>query len=221
MEYLSLLKLAWENRRYQKELRTEERATLGDFGWYRALNKTLEKVYRWRSPFALSRMARRKLKLPANDLIYGETPLLTAWQILTRLGVDQADHVVEVGGGRGLMSLVAVAAFGCRATMFEIVPSFVEKTRQVSRLLGLKRLLAQEADILETELPEATVYYVAVSTLGPKSWKRLQRQLAVAPVGVKAVSLSEPLDPKVWEVYEQATLKFSWGENRVFLHTRI
>ena len=221
MEYFALLKLAWENRRYRKKLRGEERATLGKFGWYRALNRTLQQVYRWQSPFAVSRLARRKVDLPAKDLIYGETPLLTAWQILSRLEVDHADHVVECGGGRGLMSLVAVSAFGCRATMLEIVPSFVKKTRRVARLLGLKRLESRVADILVTELPDASVYYVAVSTLSDDSWKQLQRQLAAAPVGSRAVSLSEALDSKVWRLDDQATLKFSWGENRVFIHTRI
>lgn len=120
-----------------------------------------------------------------------------------------------------MFSLVAVSAFGCRATTLEIVPGFVTKTREIVASLGLERLRVKQQNILEDGLPEGTLYYLTGTTFSEESWKALQKQLAVAPVGAKAISLSLPLDSKVWKVESQLTMPFSWGDNTVYVQTRI
>ena len=220
-EFFSLLKLAWENKAYRSRLSGLEKDTLGKHSWYRSLMQAFKRAYRWRSPFLVSRLARGKLSLPAGDLVYGETPALTAHQLLSELGIDHADHVVELGGGSSVFSLVAVAAFGCRATVLEVVPGFVMKTREVVGLLGLERLTIRLQDFLKGELPEGTLYYLTGTTFSEESWKLLQRQMASAPVGAKAISLSVPLDSKAWELTKECILPFSWGENTVYIQTRI
>lgn len=220
-EFVSLLRLAWENRQYRKKLVRLEQEQLGQSSWYRGLVRSLKRTYRWRNPFLLSRSARKKIELPQTDLVYGETPIGTAYELLRKLGVDHADHVVELGGGTSIFSLVAVSAFGCRATTLEIVPSFVKKTRAVAGLLGLTRLKVKQQDILKGDLPEGTLYYLTGTTFSKESWTALQRQMAQAPVGAKAISLSMALDSKAWEERECLKLPFSWGENTVYIQTRI
>jgi hypothetical protein len=223
IEFFSLLGVAAENYRYRRALKREERAQLGDRSWYRALDRALARTYRWSNPFSLSKRAKRKLKkeLPLEDLVYGETPILTAWQILTRLGVDQADHIVELGGGRGVFSLVAVSAFGSEATMLEVVPAFVRKTRQLASQLGLDRLRVKQGDILTQPLCEGTVYFVTATTFSDASWRTLDQQLSAAPDGAKAVSLSVPLNRAYWRVDEATKLPFSWGDNTVYFQSRL
>lgn len=220
-EFVSLLSLAVENRKYLKRIALEERRVLGGRSWYRALNKALKDAYFWSNPFQLSRRAKRKLALPSKDLIYGETPVLTAWQLLERLSIDQADHVVELGAGRGIFSLVAALNYGCSGTALEVIPSFVRKTQSVAESLGLAKLSIKRCDILKEPLPEGTLYYVTGTTFSDSSWQALQRQLAVAPEGARAISLSTPLDKLAWRVDDKDTLPFSWGENTVYWQTRI
>lgn len=220
-EFFSLLGLALENRKHLKRILAEEKRVLSGKSWYRALNKALKDAYFWSNPFQLSRRAKRKLALPSKDLIYGETPILTAWHLLERLSLDQADHVVELGAGRGILSLVAALNYGCSGTALEIVPSFVRKTQSVADSLGLSKLKVKRADILQDPLPEGTVYYVTGTTFSQTSWQTLQRQLAVAPEGSRAISLSTPLDKLAWRIDEKETLPFSWGENTVYWQTRI
>lgn len=220
-ELFSLFRLAAENRRHRKKVDRLERETLGKYSWYRSLKRAYSRVYRWRSAFTVSRLGRGKAGVPRDDLIYGETPALTAYELLSMVGVDQADHVVELGGGSSMFSLVAVSAFGCRATVLEILPGFVAKTREIVSVLGLERLKVRLQNILEGRLPEGTLYYLTGTTFSDESWKVLQRQMAVAPVGAKAISLSVPLDSKAWKVESEHMLAFSWGENSVYLQTRI
>lgn len=220
-EYFELIVLAWENRRYRRRLRHLEREKLGGFTWYRGLMRVLRKTYRWKDAFSLSRAARKKIALPDSDLIYGETLPLTAYDLLAHIGIDHADHVVECGGGTSIFSLVAVSAFGCRATVLEVVPAFVKKTREVIASLGLNRLQVKQADMLTEPLPEGTLYYLTGTTFSDESWKTLQRQMATAPVGATAISLSVQLDSKAWELKETLTLPYSWGENTVFIQKRI
>lgn len=220
MEFFSLLGVAAENSWFRRALRRQEREQLGDRSWYRALDRALRAAYRWSGPFALSRWAKRRLSQPKEDLVFGETPIITAWHMLTKLGVDQADHVVELGGGRGIFSLVAVSAFGCEATMLEIVPSFVKKTRQVAASLGLDRLRVKQADILLPPLVEGTVYFLTATTFSDSSWRKLDDLLSNAPDGAKAISLSIPLNRAYWRIEETVKLPFSWGDNTVYFHTR-
>lgn len=222
-EFFRLLGVAAENLRFLRALKRQEREQLGDRSWYRALERELKRSYRWSDPFRLSKAAKRQLRkrMPLEDLVYGETPVLTAWHIMHKLGVDQADHVVELGGGRGLFSLVAVSAFGCEATMLEIVPAFVKKTRDVASRLGLDRLRVKQADILSAPLPEGTLYFITATTFSDASWLALEQQLIAAPGGAKAVSLSAPLNRAFWRVEESAVLPFSWGENTVYFQTRL
>lgn len=217
---MSLFGVAVENRRYLRVLKEQERARFGDRSWYRALDRALSRAYRWYDPFLLSRWAKRKLVQPRQDLIFGETPIGTAWHILNQLGVDQADHVVELGGGRGIFSLVAVSAFGSTALMLEVVPSFVSKTREVAANLGLDRLAVKRADILARPVPEGTVYFLTATTFSDASWRTLDNLMAAAPEGAKAVSLSLPLSSEHWEILEKTRMPFSWGENTVFFQTR-
>lgn len=222
-EFFRLLGVAAENYRFLRALKKEEREQLGDRSWYRALDRELRRSYRWSDPFRLSKAAKRQLRqrLPIEDLVYGETPILTAWHIMHKLGIDQADHVVELGGGRGLFSLVAVSAFGCEATMLEVVPAFVKKTRQLASRLGLDRLRVKQADILSATLPEGTLYFITATTFSEASWLALEQQMISAPGGSKAVSLSAPLSGAYWKVEESAKLPFSWGENTVYFQTRL
>lgn len=221
LEFISLLRLAWENRTYRKQLAAEEEKMLGGFAWYRGLMYTMRQTYRWKNPFLLARSARRKIDLPPTDLVYGETPPITAFQLLTKLGVDHADHVVECGGGTSVFSLVAVSALGCRATVLEIVPKFVQKTRQIATTLGLERVKVKQCDILAEPLPEGTVYYLTGTTFSEESWRKLQRRMAEAPEGATAISLTVKLDSKAWELVDSVTLPFSWGENSVYIQRRI
>ena len=220
-EFFALLKLAWENRGYRKKLTRVEQEKLGSNSWYRSLVRALKKTYRWRNPFVLSRSARGKIQLPQTDLIYGETPIGTAYELLASVGADHADHVIELGGGTSVFSLVAAAAFGSRATSMEIIPGFVKKTRGVANSLGLKRVKVMQKDILTGDLPEGTIYYLTGTTFSKESWNVLQKQMAQAPVGAKAISLSVPLDSKAWKEVQRLTLPFSWGENTVYVQTRI
>lgn len=220
-EFVSLLGLAVENRRYLKKIRKQEQETLGGHSWYRALNRALKGVYFWNNAFQLSRRGKRKLPLPSKDLIYGETPPLTAWLLLERLGVDQADHIVECGAGRAVFSLVAALNYGCSGTALEVIPSFVRKSQAVADRLGLSKLTIKRSDILEDPLPEGTVYYITGTTFSENSWQKLQRQMAAAPKGARAISLSTPLDKLAWRIDEKDSLEFSWGTNTVYLQTRI
>ena len=220
-EFFALLKLGWENRAYRKRLTSVESERLGGYSWYRSLKRAVDRAYRYKNPYMVARSARRKIKLPETDLVFGETPFLTVHDLLLELGVDQADHVVECGGGTSVFSLVANCAFGCPATVLEIVPGFVKKTREIASNLGLERVKVRQADILKDPLPEGSVYYLTGTTFSEDSWKKLQRQMAQAPVGAKAISLSVELDPKAWRLEKTLLLPYSWGENTVYIQTRI
>lgn len=220
-EWLSLLKVWLDNYLYRKELAKSDRKRLGNMSWYRVLEKELKKAYRFSGPFAISRRAREQARLPLEDLTYGETPLGTAWDILKELDIDQADHIVELGAGRAILSLVAATAFGCKATPLEIIPAFTSRTQKIAIRLGLIQLQAKAFNLLSDKLPEGSVYYWTATTFRPDSWAYIEKALASCYPETRVVSLSKPLDTKLWLVELKKTMYFSWGEATVYFQKRL
>lgn len=217
---INLLKVAWDNAHYRRQLEKEEVKAFRDQSWYRILSRELKKAYRWSNPFSLSRQGRRHLNLPAEDLIFGEITPSTAWLLLKQLGIDQADHVVELGAGRALFSLTAALAYGCQASALEIIPTFTLRTNQIAINLGLKKLTAYTANVLIDPLPSGSVYYLSATTFRATSWRTLNSKLQNVDPGTRAISLSQPLELKYWTIEEELKLPFSWGITTVYLQQR-
>ena len=157
-----------------------------------------------------------------DDLIYGETLPGTAYELLKRLQVNDRDIVVDLGCGRGAVTLVAALAFGAQSVGVDLLPGYIEHGARLVRVLEIGKLARfQEGDILKCDIPKGTVYFFAGTCLSAEHWQLAVRRLsAVAPVGARAVSLSQALPAKDWELISEESWPFSWGMATVYLHRR-
>ena len=215
-----ILRVGVENQLYLARLEAEELRTLAGYRWW------------WRLKWALllnaiGGLADRarpaifpKRELQAADFLFGETPVLTAWQILTDLETSAFDLVVELGCGRGLVCLVASLAFGSRAVGGEIVHSRVSRLRHLIQVLGLSRVEAREADFRREPVAEGDLYFLSPVSLEEPSWLDLQaRMRAVAP-GTRAVVLCEPLESAYWDTELVREYRYSWGPVLTYVQRR-
>lgn len=144
------------------------------------------------------------------DLIYGETPLGTAHELLRWAGLRKGQRFCEIGCGRGVTGLVAASVFGAQVSGIEVVPELADKARWLARALQV------EVNIQNgPPYPEADLYFMTPTTWSEVNWGRVISELEKAPGGSRALVLSQPIPG--WQLELERSLPFSWGPNRVFL----
>lgn len=211
-----MLGVALEAIGHRAVLGVREVARLGRYSWYWRLRLALALEERGEPAWRVARREGGASDLSEEDLTYGETPLLTAYELLRELEAGPADTVVDLGCGRGQVVNLAALAFGCSGLGLEVLPTLAERGQRVARRLGLTTEFRQ-ADFRTAQLPKATIYFLQPTTLEEPSWHKLCQQLQTAPAGARAVSLSLPI-PR-WEISSRRLRAYSWGWCTTYVQT--
>jgi hypothetical protein len=185
----------------------------------------------WRLSYALwldglrgpAHRASRQLPLPAQwsseDVTYGETPVVTAYTLLQASDFPAGGNLVELGCGRGVLSLVAHLAFGAQAVGLDVVPRLIDRARWLATALGTDGVEFRCADAGTEPLPQADLYYLTPTTWSAPNLGAVKARLAEVRPGSRAVSLTEPLGGD-WEVYRRETLLYSWGPSPTYFQRK-
>ena len=167
----------------------------------------------WRGPAHRAGLrAELPPELEREDLIYGETPLWTAYQLLRWGGLQSSQTFCEIGCGRGVTSLLARLVFGARSCGYEALPELADKARWLARALEL------EVDFVTQSTgpyPAADLYYLTPTTWSSSNWESVQRGLEQAPTGCQALLLTQPLPD--WKLIEKRSMPYSWGWSQTYL----
>ena len=219
-EFFGLVHLGLTNKFYNARLNWSDRRRFGKQRWFWRLRLARGLSYLGVNPFKLSRRQGRRVEIAEQNLIYGETPIGTAYDILEELGANEEDTLVDLGSGRGTWNFVAALAFGCRGIGLEALPGFVSRSRAMAKSLSLD-LEFEETNILDGELPAGTIYCVAPTTFDEQAWESLQQLMHQAEVGSKAIVLTKPLPKIAWKTLEESPRAYSWGESVTYIQERI
>lgn len=220
-ELPGLIGLGLGNLFYNSRLTWRERREFGGKRWYRRLVLARSATYLGVNPFKMVRREGRRLEMDPEDLIYGETPIATAFRLLEKVGCGPQDRICDLGCGRASYNFVGALAFDCRGYGSDVIEGFIRRNQALAKSLSLEDKLEFEVrDAREGELPEGTIYCLAPTTYSEESWQVLSRKMAQARPGARAICLSRELPSLAWKMLEQLELPFSWGENRVFLMER-
>lgn len=150
------------------------------------------------------------------ELVYGETAVFTAVRAFRRAGVGRDSVVVDVGAGRG-RALLAARALGAQARGAELLASHVEHAERA--LAGTGATVALQ-DALEVPLEDATHVYVTWTCLSEGTRATLRERLRVMAPGARVLTLTVPLEDDAFTVDEPVVGWFTWGLERIWLHTR-
>lgn len=220
-EYLDLLVTGMENLAFRTGILAREATRFGWKRWWWRLRLAMALHWQLLDPVLVSRGEGAQAGLSEDDLVYGETPPLTAHHLLVELQAGPEDIVVDLGCGRGHLLFVAALAFGARGVGVDALPTFISKGNRMARSLALEeRLEFRQGDFRTQPLPRGTVYFLSGTALPPDSWRLAARRLGDAPPGSRTASLSSPLPATEWETWKVERLPFSWGEARVYYQRR-
>lgn len=197
----------------------------------RSLRRLGKERWFWRLSYALwldglrgpAHRASRRFTVPSQwtsaDVIYGETPIVTAHALLEACDFPAGGQLVELGCGRGVMSLVAHLAFRAQTLGLDVVPGLVDRARWLATALGAEGVEFRCADAGAEALPAADLFYLTPTTWSATNLAAVKSRLAEARPGSRAISLTEPLGGD-WEVFRQETLLYSWGASPTFFQRK-
>ncbi|MBI2267247.1 MAG: hypothetical protein HYU64_19135 [Armatimonadetes bacterium] len=176
--------------------------------------------YGIRSPYSFAAKEGAGLLIPKGNLIYGETPLLTAYQLLDWSGVPPGSMVVDLSGGTGKFVFAANLFKDMKGTGVDILPSFARINQGIADAMGLTGVRFLCSDFLTTELWDGDLYYLSGTTFARETLEEASRWFAHVKSGAAILSLSTPISGDHLVLEGERVYSFSWGNGHVYLQKR-
>ncbi len=176
------------------------------------LAELLHSPYRPRRTFEVTR-ALKASGQGLRELIYGETPLLTALRLFRRAGVGRGSRVVDIGAGRG-RALLAARWLGAAARGVELLADHVASVAGQLRPAGITLTVG---DATREELGDATHVYAAWTALSPETKARLVERFRMCRPGTRFLTVSRPIEGAGFITLASYRMLYTWGFESVWL----
>lgn len=187
---------------------------------FRRLDLHLLALYLFNNPYKMSKRFLQRRGEEEID-VYGETPLTTMELIAERLEFKAGECVFELGCGRGRTCFWLNVVRGCRVVGIEWLPEFIERAEKVKKRAGLQDVEFRCEDLSESDFSGADVVYIYGTTWSDALIEKIAEKCSVLKPGAKVVTVSYLLLPYspvgIFEVVDQFTAPFLWGEAEVFV----
>lgn len=217
---VELLKIGFANRFYNMGLRIREFLSFIGTSWYIKLSLNLLFSYFFSSPFSIVMKEGAQTGVSKDNLVYGETPLITMRDILKEAGVTKRDIFYDLGSGRGMTVFLANLYFAIPAAGIEALPTMADKSYKIKEKMGLKEVQFYQGNFLQADISFGTIFYIAGTTFDDETIQKLKKKLSGFKKGVKIITLSFPIESPYFKLIKKKRFKFSWGEAEVCFHER-
>jgi hypothetical protein len=178
--------------------------------WWQELVHT---PYRARRTFEVVR-ALKATGQRFRELIYGETPLLTAITVFKRAGVGPGSRLVDLGAGRGRV-LLAARWLGAEARGVELLADHVTRVAPRLQAVGLTLTVG---DMTREELGDATHVYTNWLALTPETKTRLIERFRTCRPGTRFITVTRPIEAEGFVRLSRHWRLFTWGVEAVWIH---
>lgn len=183
------------------------------FDSFREKDQKLLSKYNEKSPYRVSKEF--LIARSAKDLdIYGETPLSTIHTIVQKCGIKKNDLVIEMGAGRGRVSLFLSEFIGCQVYAYEQIPFFAEN------MIPSKNLKVFNKDMFTADFSKASFIYLYGTLLEDEEIVKLTKLFRA---DAKIITVSYPLRDysSHYRVLQSFSGRFPWGKTKVYQNERI
>ncbi|HZH16875.1 MAG TPA: class I SAM-dependent methyltransferase [Archangium sp.] len=176
------------------------------------LAEWMHSPYRPRRTFEVTRVLRESGQ-GFRELIYGETPLLTAVRLFRRAGVGRGCRVVDVGAGRGRV-LLAARWLGAEARGVELLVDHVASVAGQLRPAGITLTVG---DATREELGDVTHVFSNWTALSPETKARLVERFRTCRPGTRFILVTRPIEGPGFVTLSTHRMLFTWGFETVWV----
>ncbi len=219
-DYVSLLPVAMEHGVFSLKASLRELGHYGSRGWWWKFQLLLYFSYLLERPYTIMEKNRGKVPVGEDNLIYGETPLLTMKELITSLSLHQHDVFFDLGCGRGLACFYTAMLFGMPCHGIDIIPQFIDKALMIKHFMNLPQVRFSRGNVLDADLSEGSIFFIAGTTFDDATLTALGKKLDSLPGRRTIISLSAPLPAPSYTTVRSGKYAFSWGMNSVYVQEK-
>ncbi len=198
----------------------QERQARRRFPLFSPYAAAFKKAYRFSNPFQICKqflLSKNESQVDA----YGETPLAILARIVEECSLNEEDHVLEMGCGRGLGAFFLSHRANCSVTGVDFIPTFIERARSLAQQAQppLKlRFLCQ--NMLDVDLSGISCIYLYGTCLSDPLIEQLIDRFKALESSIKIVTVSYPLSDYSSSFYtvKQWRGSFQWGDGEIYLN---
>ena len=147
------------------------------------------------------------------ELIYGETPLMTAVYVFKRAGVGRESRLVDLGAGRGRV-LIAARWLGAEARGVELIADHVTRVAPQLQAAGITLSVG---DMTREELGDATHLFTNWLALSPETKARLIERFRTCRPGTRIITVTRPIEADGFVRLSRHWMLFTWGIEAVWI----
>jgi SAM-dependent methyltransferase len=173
----------------------------------------LHTPYRARRTFEVVR-ALKSTGQRFRELIYGETPLMSALYLFKRAGLGRGSRLVDLGAGRGRV-LIAASWLGAEARGIELIADHVTR---VAKRLQAAGITLTVGDMTREELGDATHLFTNWLALTPETKARLIERFRTCRPGTRILTVTRPIEAEDFVRLSRHWVLFTWGVEVVWIH---
>ncbi|WP_244237253.1 class I SAM-dependent methyltransferase [Corallococcus llansteffanensis] len=177
--------------------------------WWQRLVRT---PYSARRTFEMARALKATGQV-FRELVYGETPMLTALLFLMRAGVGPGSRVVDLGAGRGRV-LIAARWLKAEAHGVELIPDHVARVAPWLEPAGITLTVG---DMTREPLTDVTHVFTNWVAFTPETKERLITNLRTCRPGTRIVTVTRPIEAEGFVGHTYRWMLFTWGVEKVWL----
>jgi hypothetical protein len=148
------------------------------------------------------------------ELIYGETPLMTAVSVFKRAGVRRGSQLMDLGAGRG-RTLLAARWLGAEAHGVELLADHVARVAEPLRSAGATLTVG---DMTQAELGNATHIFTNWLALSPETKAKMIERFRTCRPGTRFITVTHPIEAEGFVRLSRHWRLFTWGVEVVWIH---
>lgn len=181
--------------------------------WWLALVRS---PYYWPRSFD-SVLARTRSRQGRRELVYGETPLVTALYVLRKARLGRGEVFVDLTAGRG-RPLLAAAWLGAHARGVELLSEHYDLVVPVLGRVGIDLACGDGAT---ADIRDAACVYLAGTGFEKQTRQRFIDNLTTLPAGARVVTVDQVLDHPGFDLVSRHEVPFTWGFEPVWIYVRV
>lgn len=172
--------------------------------------------YRWPRGFESVR-ARTASGVEERELVYGETPVFSAWWLLRRAGLMRGETFCDLSAGRG-RPLLSARLLGAKAIGFELI---AERAEPVLRPLAAVGIELRVQDGAGQTLDGIDVAMVTWTGFSEPLKARFEAAARTLPIGARFIAVDRPLEGPGFEPVDRLDVLCTWGVVPVWIYRRV
>lgn len=160
--------------------------------------------------FSMFHRSRQQEAVEGKNFTYGDTPVPVLYQLLKGIDAGRQHRFLDLGCGFGKAVLTAALLTG-HATGVDLVSGAVDFCRLSARTLQIENTTFLVQDILEADLSEADIVFVACTCFPEELRRQLKRRFKELRSGAWVVTTTHSFEGRSLRYLTGLKKKFSWS----------